>query len=70
MKEVTLQATNRNRKGWTAVASITKGRVVGKMLQDGKIVREKFSVRLGDDGKFKVDIGTGSGVCVNFQYPL
>ena len=63
---------NRHRSGWTAEYEISvgaSGRRAHGALHDGKtVVRERFDVKMADDGTFQVDIGTGSGVKVKFRH--
>jgi hypothetical protein len=59
-------AINRFRCGWTADYVIVDNRVTGDLFQDGSLVRHFKNVKISD-GRFKVDIGTGSGVKVTFE---
>ena len=63
-----LDATNRNRKGWYAIIDVNGDRAVGSLHRYEKVERKAFNVKI-KDGKFAVDIGTGSGVKVNFRIP-
>jgi hypothetical protein len=63
----TRYATNRDRAGWCAEYVVEKGRARGKLFSGTRVIREDFSVAI-KDGKFAVDIGTGSGVKVNFTH--
>lgn len=63
----TRQATNRDREGWRVEYTVEKGRARGKMFDGDRIVREDFNVAI-KDGKFAVDVGTGSGVKVAFTH--
>ena len=63
----TLAATNHHRKDWYVTARLVDERAVGNMYCGSRVVRENFSVKVRN-GKFAVDIGTGSGVKVNFDF--
>ena len=49
---------------------VNAGRVTGDLFRpDGSVCRNGFNVRMKSNGCFAVDIGTGSGVKINFQIP-
>lgn len=74
-------ALNLDRSGWYAVATVIDDRVHGRLYGTGwdtslpgpdkttydVLKRDHFNVKLSPSGRFKVDIGTGSGVSVTFS---
>lgn len=57
-----------DRETWHCVFDIVGKRVVGTMYDGPDIVRRTFNVK-HEAGKFRVDIGTGSGVTIEFPVP-
>jgi hypothetical protein len=66
---VRLPAITRGREEWYVDRwAVTEDkRVRGRLMCGPEVVRETFSVRVDDNGRFKVDIGTGSGVRIEFE---
>lgn len=46
-----------------------RGRLVSREPKYGGVWRDNFIVKIDERNRFKVDIGTGSGVKVEFQLP-
>lgn len=66
-KLLCLGSVSKDREGWVAEIVVRDGRAIGTLKSDGEVVRPSFSVKIDHMNVFKVDIGTGSGVCVVFQ---
>jgi len=64
----TAKATNRDREDWYVDYLVEGNWAMGSLytLSDGQVWRDKFKVQI-KNGRFNVDIGTGSGVKVTFQ---
>lgn len=72
-------ARNRDRQNWKAFYDVKGRRAIGELWEPvhnpatgeflGNTVKcRDFNVRINDDGTFRVDIGTGSGVKVMFLH--
>lgn len=62
---------NINRQKWKAVYVVESNiglRARGALYDGVRLVRPKFSVSIKEDGKFSVDVGTGSGVKIVFDH--
>jgi hypothetical protein len=64
-----LPAITRDREEWYVDrwAVTADKRVCGRLMCGAEVVRETFNVRVDDNGRFKVDVGTGSGVKIEFE---
>lgn len=57
----------KDREEWHCVYDIVGKRAVGSMYNGAELVRRVFNVKC-EAGKFRVDIGTGSGVTIEFRH--
>ena len=68
VRKYNAEAETKDRDGWCVNYDIIGKRVLGSMKDDaGVIVRRLFNVKLNGRG-FAVDIGTGSGVKIEFLH--
>lgn len=58
----------KDRTDWHCMFDVVGNRVIGSMYHGPEIVRRTFNVK-HLNGKFRVDIGTGSSVTIEFPVP-